>query len=70
MRICILYTTHIHARIKRGEQGSAPILETHAITGCHHRPTSETPLKWRFAGGSIIARLEYWYAPPLTSPLC
>ena len=22
----------------------------------HHRPTSETPLEWRFAGGLMVAR--------------
>ena len=27
----------------------------HSMLG-HHRPTSETPLKWRFAGGSMMAR--------------
>ena len=30
----------------------------------HHRPASETPFKWRFAGGSIMARF-YWYLDPL-----
>ena len=34
---------------------------------CHNRPTSEAPLKWGFAGGPMMARLEYWYIPP---PLC
>ena len=24
---------------------------------CHHRPASETPFKWRFAGGSMMACL-------------
>ena len=24
----------------------------------HHRPTSETPFEWRFAGGPIVARFE------------
>ena len=28
----------------------------HSILG-HYRPASETPFKWRFAGGSMIARL-------------
>ena len=23
---------------------------------CHHRPTSEMPLKWRFAGGTMMAQ--------------
>ena len=32
----------------------------------HHLPISgapfrETPLKWRFAGGPMLARLAYWY---------
>ena len=29
----------------------------------HYQPASETPLKWRFAGGSIMARL-WWYLDP------
>ena len=27
----------------------------HSMLG-HHRPTSETPFKWRFAGGPMMAR--------------
>ena len=27
----------------------------HSILG-HHRPASETPFKWRFAGGPLMAR--------------
>ena len=27
---------------------------------CHHRSTSETPLKWRFPGVPMVACLEYW----------
>ena len=30
----------------------------------HHRPASETPFKWRFAGGSMMARLK-WHLDPL-----
>ena len=29
----------------------------HAVSG-HHRPSSETPFKWRFAGGPIVARFS------------
>ena len=29
----------------------------------HHLPTSGTPLKWRFAGGPMVTRLDYWYGP-------
>ena len=29
----------------------------------HHRPASETPFKWRFAGGPLMARLK-WYLDP------
>ena len=29
----------------------------------HHRPASETPFKWCFAGGSMMARLQ-WYLDP------
>ena len=38
-----------------------PPLKNQAIARCHHRPTSKTPLKWRFDGGPMVARLEYWY---------
>ena len=36
----------------------------HSIFG-HHRPASEMPFKWRFAGGSMVARL-LWYLDPLS----
>ena len=26
----------------------------------HYRPASETPLKWRFAGGPMMAQIESW----------
>ena len=29
----------------------------------HYRPASETPFKWRFAGGPMMARLQ-WYLDP------
>ena len=29
----------------------------------HHRPTSETPFKWRFAGGQIIAHVNRYSDP-------
>ena len=32
------------------------LLSQHSMLG-HHRPASETPFKWRFAGGSLMARL-------------
>ena len=42
------------------------ILDTHiVITGCHHQPTRETPLKWCFTGVPMLARKGYWYGPPL-----
>ena len=31
----------------------------------HHRQTSETPFKWRFAGGPMVARL-LWHLDPLS----
>ena len=31
--------------------------------GPHHRHASETPFKWRFAGGPMMARLK-WYLDP------
>ena len=31
----------------------------------HHRHASETPFKWRFAGGPMMARFIYWYLDPL-----
>ena len=36
----------------------------HSMLG-HHRHTSETPFRWRFTGGPIMARL-YWYLDPLS----
>ena len=34
----------------------------HSMLG-YHRYASETPFKWRFAGGPMMARL-YWYLDP------
>ena len=31
----------------------------------HHLQSSETPFKWRFAGGQMVARL-WWYLDPLS----
>ena len=31
----------------------------------HHRSTSETPFKWRFASGPMLVRL-WWYLDPLS----
>ena len=36
----------------------------HSMSG-HHRPASETPFKWRFAGGQTMAQLQ-WYLDPLS----
>ena len=30
----------------------------------HHRHSSETPFKWHFAGGSMMARLLWYLDPP------
>ena len=49
------------------DRGSGPPQENHAITSCHHWPTSKMLLKWRLAGGQMVANLEYWYGPPLPS---
>ena len=38
----------------------------HSIVG-HNRYASETPLKWRFAGGPMLARFS-WYLFPLSQP--
>ena len=35
----------------------------HSMLG-HHRPASETPFKWRFAGEPLMAR--YWYLDPFS----
>ena len=37
----------------------------HSMLG-HHRHASETPFKWRFAGGPMLARI-LWYLDPLSS---
>ena len=34
----------------------------HSMSG-HHRHASETPFKWRFAGGSMMARLWCYLVP-------
>ena len=44
-----------------GNTGPDPLKITklssqHLMSG-HHRHTSETPFKWRFAGGPVMARL-------------
>ena len=62
-----IFKLQFHARIQRGMKGVMTLLENQAITGCHNKPTSETPMKWRFAGGPMMARLEYWYVPRLPS---
>ena len=35
----------------------------HSMLG-HHRRASESPLKWPFGGGSIMARLKWYLDPP------
>ena len=30
----------------------------------HHRHASETSIKWRFAGGPMLARLKWYLDPP------
>ena len=30
----------------------------------HHRDVSETPFKWRFAGGPMMACLRWYFDPP------
>ena len=35
----------------------------HSMLG-HHRHASETSIKWRFAGGSMMARLKWYLDPP------
>ena len=35
----------------------------HSMLG-HYQHTSETPFKWRFAGGQIMARLKWCLDPP------
>ena len=40
--------------------------QTETVLG-HYRPTSETPFKWRFAGGPIVVRF-YMLTGSLLSP--
>ena len=47
--------------LKKGERGSlhVPVLLRKSLRrnkASHYRPTSEMPFKWRFAGGSMMAR--------------
>ena len=30
----------------------------------HHQHASETPFKWRYAGGPMMARLKWYLDPP------
>ena len=39
-----------------GNSGPDPLKTQHSMLG-HHQHASETPFKWRFAGGSMMARL-------------
>ena len=47
---------------RRGDRGSGPLLENFKAIGFlintklgHHRPVSETPFKWHFAGGLMMS---------------
>ena len=40
------------------------LLGQHSMLG-HHRHASETPFKWRYPGGPMMAHLE-WYFDPLS----
>ena len=40
-------------------------LPSHHLMLGFHRPASETPFKWRFAGGKLMAHLER-YSDPLS----
>ena len=39
------------------------LLSQHSMLG-HHLHASETPFKWRFAGGPMMARLYWYFDPP------
>ena len=52
----------MHALIQMGDREFGPPEKSH-----HHRPASETPLKWRFAARAMMACLEYGYGLPLPS---
>ena len=41
----------------------------HSVNG-HHRPASETPFKWRFAGGPMMARFKYYLDLPTKKERC
>ena len=45
---------------------STKLASQHSMLG-HHRHASETPFKWRFTGGPMMARLQWYFDPP--SPL-
>ena len=41
----------------------SPRQSQHSMLG-HYRPASETPFKWRFAGGPMMARIKWYFDPP------
>ena len=49
--------------VKNHEATNVP--NKHSMLG-QHRPASETPFKWRFAGVPMMAHFE-WYSDPLFS---
>ena len=78
----ILIETHHNNKCNErggtGGWGSDPLHLTWKITKLpsqqsmvgHHRPASETPLKWRFAGGSMVARFVREKTHTKMCPLC
>ena len=42
-----------YAALRRSTRNRDPVS---IIKECYHRSTSETPFKWRFAGGPMVAR--------------
>ena len=42
---------------------STKLPSQHSMLG-HHRNASETPIKWRFAGGPMMAYLWWYLVPP------
>ena len=54
-----------HKNIEFLSNNSPDPLENHKAAKCTKPTSSETPFKWRFAGGPMMARLE-WYLDPLS----
>ena len=53
--LSFIYTSY---RLRKADLGlGCSLISLYAYKNGHHRPTGETPFKWRFAGGTIVAHI-------------